>query len=555
MHHQITCLAPRSHTRRTFLSAAVATVAAAILAACGDASAPTVTVAPTVPASRTTTSSPTTPIAAAPASNTPAIPRMTAQPTGELRIVVASYPNTLDALKETNVLRFGLGETLMRLSPQYKLEPWLAQSLTNVDPLTWRVALRPNAKFWDGTPVTADAVIAAFRRNWEAYPNAHALISKDTRLTAVDPTTVEFKTPKQIGAFPNALAASSFIVHKPQVEGGADGSMLTGPYRVTKFAVDGEFTLEPNRNHWGGPPPIARITVKKVVDPSAEALALQAGDTDLIYRVPPEVTKGLGNEFTVSAIPSTIVDQINLNLRHSPLDDRAVREATAWAIDRATLINVGLDGKGIPAPGALPPNLDNDVVTWQITDHARTAQLLDDADWKIGNDGVRAKNGKRLAFTLLSGDPAQPELAAFAVSIQQQLKPLGYDLTITQVQNANDATKAGTFDAVLRSSNSLQTGDPLFALDRLFAVGGASNTGGYTNPQIIGLLDQLRPEIDPVKRQALSHQIQELARADIPDIFLTVIPLVVAYRTKTLKRFVPHPDDTYLISSDWLAVN
>ncbi len=50
----------------------------------------------------------------------------TASPNGELRIAVASFPNTLDALKETNVLRFGVGETLMRLSPTFELQPWLA---------------------------------------------------------------------------------------------------------------------------------------------------------------------------------------------------------------------------------------------------------------------------------------------------------------------------------------------------------------------------------------------------------------------------------------------
>src|SRR5438045_941711 len=50
---------------------------------------------------------------------------------GELRIAVASFPNTLDALKETNVLRFGVGETLMRLTPTYELQPWLAERVDN----------------------------------------------------------------------------------------------------------------------------------------------------------------------------------------------------------------------------------------------------------------------------------------------------------------------------------------------------------------------------------------------------------------------------------------
>src|SRR5438876_1395471 len=87
-------------------------------------------------------------------------------PNGELKIAVASFPNTLDALKETNVLRFGVGETLMRLTPTYELQPWLADHVSNVDPLTWRIFLRPNALFHDGSPVTAADVVDAFRRNY-----------------------------------------------------------------------------------------------------------------------------------------------------------------------------------------------------------------------------------------------------------------------------------------------------------------------------------------------------------------------------------------------------
>jgi ABC-type transport system substrate-binding protein len=85
--------------------------------------------------------------------------------------------------------------------------PWLAESVVNIDPLTWRVMLRANARFHDGSPVTADDVVEAFRRNYAAYPNGDALISKDTQITAIDATTVELKTPQPTGVFPNALTS------------------------------------------------------------------------------------------------------------------------------------------------------------------------------------------------------------------------------------------------------------------------------------------------------------------------------------------------------------
>lgn len=552
-------------TRRTVLRGAVASVASGMLAACAispavtDAPtpAPPPTAPPTTDAATVATPTPA-PLAAAPTATampttTPlapgAISLRATPPTGELRIAVASFPNTLDALKETNVLRFGIGETLMRLTPQYELEPWLAERVVNVDPLTWRVTLRSNAKFHDGSPVTAEDVVAAFRRNYDAYPNADGLVSKDTRITAVDATTIELKTPQPTGVLPNALTSSYFIIHKPRAAGGADGTILTGPYRGTSLAVDNELVLEPFADHWMGPPPIARITIKKVVDPNSEVLALQSGETDLIFRVPPEVVRGLSADFTVAAIPSALVDSVNINFARPPLDDRAVREAWAWGIDRNVFVNVALDGQGVPAAGVFPPNLRVESVPVQGLDLDRARRALDDAGWKAGPDGVRVKDGKQLAFTLLNPDPSQPELAAMSVSMQGQLKVLGFNIQLQQAQESSSFTKNGNFDAMMRSNNSVQTGDPLFQLSRTFGKGGASNTGNYGNSQIEELLTQLRGELDPTKRQTLSRQIQQLAGNDVPDIFLAVVPIVSVYRTAKVKNFVPHPDDNYLINS------
>ena len=536
---------PMPISRRTVLAGIASSAMAAILAACGGAPNPTETPragvstnGSAVGASATGTP---TPVAAPTTGNTGR------QPTGELRIAVASFPNTVDALKETNVLRFGMAETLMRLTPQYHLEPWLAERLVNIDPTTWRVTLRANAKFHDGSPVTAQDVVAAFQRAYAAYPGADGILSKETQITALDATTLEFKTPQPAGALPNALSSGYFIVHKPRTPGGSDGFVLTGPYRATKLTVDTALDLEAFTDHWAGPPPIARITIKKVVDPNAEALALQAGDTDFIYRVPPEVVQGLGGEIVVSSIPSALLDSVNLNLAHPPFDDRAVREATAWALDRNAFVQVALAGQGAPATGAFPPNLGGDVAPTQGTDRNRARQLLEDAGWKVGPDGVRAKEGKRLAFTLTSADPSQPELTAIAVIMQGQLKPLGYDVQIQQAQDSSPFIKSGNFDGLMQSNNALQTGDPLFQLNRTFGAGGATNTGGYHNPQVDDILGQLRVELDPTKRQALSRQVQAIVGKDVPDIFLVVVPLISAYRKGKVKNFTPHPDDTYLI--------
>lgn len=132
--------------------------------------------------------------------------------------------NSMDALKDTNVLRFGV----------------------------------------DGSPVSASDVVAAFAANYVAYPDGDKLISKDSQFTAVDPLTVEVKTPAPTGVFPNALTSSNFIISKSSSTNGSDGTILTGPYRATSFNVDSDLSLQPFVEHWAGTPPIASITVKKI---------------------------------------------------------------------------------------------------------------------------------------------------------------------------------------------------------------------------------------------------------------------------------------------------
>src|SRR5260370_28016655 len=172
-----------SWTRRSFLGAGLAAAATGVLAACG---APAPSVAPTAT------------VGAAAARAALVNP---AQSTGELKMAIdGEFPATLDATKNAyQLVRLGMAETLTRLSPQMKLVPWLAKDVTNVDPTTWRVALRPNARFWDGSQVAAQDVQAAFQANWAAYPAACRLLSQDTQIKDVDPTTLGFKTPRPIG--------------------------------------------------------------------------------------------------------------------------------------------------------------------------------------------------------------------------------------------------------------------------------------------------------------------------------------------------------------------
>ena len=99
------------------------------------------------------------------------------------------------------------------------------------------------------------------------------------------------------------------------------------------------------------------------------------------------------------------------------------------------------------------------------------------------------------------------------------------------------------------SVGTLVTGDPLYFLATAFTKGGASNLGGYSNPQMETIIEQLRTEPDAAKRQALSRQAQEIARADVPHLYLVAAPIITAARKGKVRGFAPHPNDIYFINT------
>jgi peptide/nickel transport system substrate-binding protein len=469
-------------------------------------------------------------------------PAAAVQPRGELRIAADFLPALLDPAKAFNLIKYGAGETLTRITPDLTVEPWLAERVTSVDASTWRVTLRPNAKFHDGSPVDAEAVAASFRRTWELAPSSHGFISKDTQLTVVDPRTLEFKTPQPSVAFPNMLSVQQFVVHK--VAG--DSFPMTGPYRPVRLAPDEMFELAAFPEHWGGTPPIARATARLVRDANARALALQSGDADMLLGLPVEMVGGLSADFEKPVVVGTRTQYVLFNHTRPPFDDRAVREAFSLGIDRNTLNKVAQDGQGRVLAGIFPPVPGIDAVAVQSTDLNRARQVLDQAGWMPGSDGVRAKDGRRLAVTLYSY-PQRADLTPMAVSIQAQLKPLGFDIRIEQTQDITKTLQGGDFEAAMYSFNVLATADPLYGLGNELGTGGGQNFGKYANAQIDQILTRMRDELDPGRRNALSREAQELTRADVPNAYLVAPPLIYAYRKGKVRNFTPHPIDIYLL--------
>ena len=252
--------------------------------------------------------------------------------------------------------------------------PSLAQSWNAPDDHTWVFHLRPDAKFKDGAPVTADDVVFSLGRvgsvqgNPAPYTPAMQAIKG---FEADDPATVRVHTAVPAPDVPANLMEIA-IVSRSAVTGKSTSDFNSlqamrenGPFTVVSFAQGDRLVLRANPNYWGEKSDWQQATIRFVKNDAARVSALLAGDVDLIDTVPPnDVPKLRTNpKIAVQDGPSTRLLIVTINVRRdpiptmtdadgkpmatNPLTDVRVRQAVSKAFDRAALVDKIMDGEAI----------------------------------------------------------------------------------------------------------------------------------------------------------------------------------------------------------------
>ena len=229
--------------------------------------------------------------------------------------------------------------------------PTLAVSWKQIDPLTWEFALRHDVRFSDGSPFTADDVVASVKRIPSIPNNPGPYMSNlrtITSVTAVDSYTVRVTTdrtnPLLPGQFTNVFILSKAMVNAaPEDFSSARATVGTGPFRLVSFRYGDTAILEPNPYYWGKPPPWKRVTIRVIGNDASREAALLAGDLDLIENVPPEDVARLRAtpEVSVYARPADRVAFLLPNVAHDTLPLLTDRQVPRWTIIRCATFGFG----------------------------------------------------------------------------------------------------------------------------------------------------------------------------------------------------------------------
>ncbi|MFD4197845.1 ABC transporter substrate-binding protein [Amycolatopsis thermoflava] len=388
-------------------------------------------------------------------------------------------------------LRFGLDYTPSCLDPQQAGEgPNLEvlESLTYQDPRSgdivpslassWEVSpdaksftfhLREGVTFSDGSALDASVVkdnLDGITKLGATASNSGANLAGVTAVTAPDPrtVTVTFASPNaqflQATSTPALAVLSRGSLAVPAAERCAGKIVGTGPFVLTSYTAKQEIVLSKRQGYAWGPPSwqhtgdayLDRIEIKVLPEAATRTGSLSSGQLDVSSNIAPQDEPQFdGNGFTLLSHNNPgVVLSLYPNERRPVLQDKTVRQALQKAVNRPEVISTFLSPRYRAATSVLSSTTPGytDLGTALAYDPDGAKALLDAAGWRPGPDGVRVRDGVRLSLDVIFGRPQSLEL------IQQQLKTVGIELTLRQLQISELQSQfaAGNFDFFLLNS-------------------------------------------------------------------------------------------------------
>ena len=486
----------------------------------------------------------------------------------ELNIVREVDANNYDPHKTTaqaaaEVL-FMLGDTLVGIEPDMRtLTPALAKSWdVSPDGLTYTFHLRDDVTFCDGRKMTADDVVYSFNRwldpatkspvNWRA--------GDVDSIKAIDPVTVEYKLKAPFSELLYQLTQSfATIIDKSQVEAlgadfGVSGMNGTGPWCWESWAPRDKLTMTKHAGYkWGptfyenkGEAQIDHITWQVVPEENTRTIALMTDQTQVTQYVPyialPQL-RAAPNLNVAKSENAFWTFFIGFKIDHPSVADPVVRQAIDMAVDQDALAQDLFGGEVQGAHSYISPQtkdwdhaLDDKLTKY---DPEGAKKLLDEAGWKVGADGVREKDGVKLApvgyfFTGSTWQKTAEYVQAELLKIGVKLDIQAFDATVAWGKMATQE-----FDMFGMSYPYVSAGDALNLYFRSKNVPTPNRMNWIDPEETDKWLDEGKTALDDATRAAAYAKVLEKVHA--AHVWLPLIhePRIVV-SSKKLAPIVPH---------------
>lgn len=576
-------------SRRRLLLGAAASAGAALLAACGGggtatntpAAKPTTAASPAAAASSASgaTAAPTT--AAAPAATASGGSPVAAAPAATTGAATTSAPATLPGKKggklvwalesdPVNLIPYGgvstsnmwgkefIYDSLLAWDKDLKVIPALAESYEQPDATSYVFHLRKGVKFHDGKELDADDVKYSFdmmkappapgiKWQWFAYNG----------IEVVDKYTAKLTLPMPDPTVPGILAWSRYT---PIIEKGAfdklnvnSQAIGTGPYKLVEFVPNDRVVLTRNPDFWRpGLPYLDDITLKVLPDEQSRLAALRSGAVDggtFTNDVAQTAKNDKSLTLLTGLVSSPKVIQFTIKAEKKPWNDVRVRQAVNMAVDRQTIID-NVFGGNAELSGPVPPGYGD----WFIpTSDLQSKFYKQDV---AGAKKLMADAGFAQGFPVtLQAISAPRYYTQIAEIVQQQLKPIGIDVTVQPLEIGTFAKNNGDGTYDWQSTGRGMRGD-ISGFVNDFNKGTGNYKvwfeGGYDNPELDQLYATGLATTDQEKRKPMYRRIQEIILTEVPNLYTVQDKKIQIVRSRVKNMYVSFTDFNTGLREAWV---
>lgn len=442
---------------------------------------------------------------------------------------------------------------LVQYNPQLQFAPDFARSWqVSPDGLTWTFHTQPGAKWSDGKPLTAADAAWTFstilKYQAGATANSAGYVAHMKSASAPNPDTLVLTYGKPVA---NVLSQVQQVPILPEhiwaKFATGDGKALTrfannapivsgGPFILVKYAPKQVALLRRNPGFYGPKPHIDGLGLQYFGTEDAMVTALKGGQLDGIETpVPPTAVATLkAAHFVVSSSTGDSFDDLIINSnpqqdpRHKELLSPLLRQAFDYAVDRQAIVATSLLGHGKPGGSIIPPvtgHWSDPAIKPTPFDLAKAGQLLDQAGYKMGANGVRIANGHPMSYTVIMPSDISNGYGSRSFQIiQSDFRKIGVQLTPKNLDNsaAYDAITANHYrNFELSMWDWYPLTDPDFMLSVLTCGSwNVWNDTGYCSKAYDQLYAAQSVATSPARRQQIVYQMQEMIAQARPYLVL-----------------------------------
>jgi len=441
---------------------------------------------------------------------------------GTLNVALTGQPDQFDPATSTVYTSVqiydNIFDNLVQMDAHGNFTPGLATRWRQLDSKTWEFDLVRDAVFHNGEHFTAHDVAYTINRilNPATGSSQIADFNQIKRVEVVDNYTVRFHLKAPYGPLLTSLAIAAYIQNEKAVKtlDPRRHPVGTGPFMFKEWVTNDHITLVRNPHYWRqGGPYVDRIVFRGSPVDESRLAALQSGEFNWVDAVPLQDVKrlrGSKNPVYLTSSNAGNPDFLGMVVERPPFNNKKLRQAIAWAVDKRAILAVAYFGVG--EVGSQEVGSGNRFYT--ADDPYRHGPDLAKAQQLVKETGY----GSGLKIEYL-GLPQYPELLKTGEILKEQLAQIGITMTITQLEVTVWVKRLTQRQYQITSIYAAGTVDPDTFYSEELTRNGPYNFTGYNNPRLDALVQQARQNTDAAQRKALYSKVRQIVWDDAPYIF------------------------------------